>query len=159
MQVEGLCFAYSKSLLFTNWSTSIPAGLTLLRGGDGSGKTTLLRLLAGQLHPKSGVLRIGQIRLNDQPALYRRQVFWVDPWSDAFDQMTAVSWIRSLHAHHPKFDEALLGEPFAALDKLSIGFLLELLQDAADHPSRAWVVTHHEAPGDLPLAATIDLTP
>lgn len=202
MQVEDLCFGYSKTHLFSNWSTHIGAGLTLLRGGEGSGKTTLLRLLAGQLHPNSGVLRIGHIRLDDQPDLYKRLVFWADPWSDAFDQMTALSWLGSLRGQHPQFDQALLGDvidglslgphlekplfmlstgskrkvwlagafssgaavtlldqPFAALDKLSIGFVLELLQDAADHPSRAWVVTHHEAPGDLPLAATIDLTP
>lgn len=201
MQVEDLCFAYSKPDLFTNWSTSVPAGLTLLRGGDGSGKTTLLRLLAGQLRPRSGTLQIGQIRLDDQPDDYRRQVFWANPWSDAFDQMTAVSCLHTLRGKHPKFDEALLGdvidglaltphlekplymlstgskrkvwlaaafssgaevtlldEPFAALDKTSIGFLLELLEDAVDHPSRAWILTHHEAPGDLPLAATIDLT-
>ena len=202
MQVDGLCFAYSKPDLFTNWSTCIPAGLTLLRGDDGSGKTTLLRLLAGQLHPRSGVLQIGQIRLDDQPEVYRRQVFWADPWSDAFDQMTALDCFHVLRRQHPKFDPVLLDdvidglalrphlekplymlstgskrkvwlaaafssgaavtlldEPFAALDKRSIGFLLELLEDAAHHPSRAWVLTHHEAPGDLRLTATIDLTP
>lgn len=202
MQVDGLCFAYSKHDLFTNWSTSIPAGLTLLRGEDGCGKSTLLRLLAGQLHPRAGVLQIGQIRLDDQPQIYRRQVFWADPWSDAYDQMTVLNCFHALRQQHPKFDPVLLDdvidglalsphldkplymlstgskrkvwlaaafssgaavtlldEPFAALDKRSIGFLLELLEDAADHPSRAWVLTHHEAPGDLRLAATIDLTP
>ena len=202
MQVDGLCFAYSKPDLFTNWSTRIPAGLTLLRGDDGSGKTTLLRLLAGQLHPRSGVLQIGQIRLDDQPEVYRRQVFWADPWSDAFDQMAVLDCFHALRRQHPKFDPVLLDdvidglalrphlekplymlstgskrkvwlaaafssgaavtlldEPFAALDKRSIGFLLELLEDAAHHPSRAWVLTHHEAPGDLRLTATIDLTP
>ena len=202
MQVDGLCFAYSKPDLFTNWSTRIPAGLTLLRGDDGSGKSTLLRLLAGQLHPRSGVLQIGQIRLDDQPEVYRRQVFWADPWSDAFDQMAVLDCFHALRRQHPKFDPVLLDdvidglalrphlekplymlstgskrkvwlaaafssgaavtlldEPFAALDKRSIGFLLELLEDAADHPSRAWVLTHHEAPGNLRLTATIDLTP
>lgn len=202
MQVDGLCFAYSKSDLFTNWSTGIPAGLTLLRGDDGSGKSTLLRLLAGQLHPRSGVLQIGHIRLDDQPAVYRRQVFWVDPWSDAFDQMSVLHCFDAMRQQHPKFDLVLLGdvidglalrphlekplymlstgskrkvwlaaafssgaavtlldEPFAALDKRSIGFLLELLEDAADHPTRAWVLVHHEAPGDLRLSSTIDLTP
>lgn len=200
MQVEGLCFAYSKPALFTNWSTCIAAGLTLLRGEDGSGKTTLLRLLAGQLHPSSGVLQIGQIRFDDQPQAYRRQVFWADPWSDAFDQMTVINCFHVLGQQHSKFDEALLedmvdglalrphlekplymlstgskrkvwlaaafssgaavtllDEPFAALDKSSIGFLLELLEDAADHTSRAWVLTHHEAPADLRLTGTIDL--
>jgi ABC-type multidrug transport system ATPase subunit len=51
----------------------------------------------------------------------------------------------------------LLDEPFAALDRASIGFLLELLQDVARHPSRAWVVADHAAHPGLPPAAVIDL--
>lgn len=51
----------------------------------------------------------------------------------------------------------LLDEPFAALDKASIGFVLELLADASSHPGRAWLVAHYEAPGDVPLTAIIDL--
>jgi ABC-type multidrug transport system ATPase subunit len=51
----------------------------------------------------------------------------------------------------------LLDEPFAALDKASIVFVMELLEDAARHPARAWVLAHYEAPGDVPLAQIIDL--
>jgi energy-coupling factor transporter ATP-binding protein EcfA2 len=51
----------------------------------------------------------------------------------------------------------LLDEPFAALDKASIGLVLELLQDAADHPARAWVVADYEAPAQVPLVAVIAL--
>ncbi|MEN9395874.1 MAG: hypothetical protein RLZ81_404 [Pseudomonadota bacterium] len=40
----------------------------------------------------------------------------------------------------------LLDEPFAALDKASIELLLELLQEAAAHPSRVWVVADYVAP-------------
>jgi ABC-type multidrug transport system ATPase subunit len=51
----------------------------------------------------------------------------------------------------------LLDEPFAALDKTSIGFVLELLQDAANHTTRAWVVADYEAPAQVPLVAVIAL--
>ena len=51
----------------------------------------------------------------------------------------------------------LLDEPFAALDKASIGFVLGLLADAAKHPTRAWVVADYEPPGEVPLAAIIEL--
>jgi ABC-type multidrug transport system ATPase subunit len=51
----------------------------------------------------------------------------------------------------------LLDEPFAALDKASIGFVMALLQEAAEHPSRAWVMADYEAPAEVPLAAIIDL--
>ena len=51
----------------------------------------------------------------------------------------------------------LLDEPFAALDKTSIGFVIKLLQDAASRPARAWVLADYEAPAGVPLAAVIDL--
>jgi len=51
----------------------------------------------------------------------------------------------------------LLDEPFAALDKASIHLVLELLQEAAAHPARAWVVADYVAPRGVPLAATIAL--
>lgn len=51
----------------------------------------------------------------------------------------------------------LLDEPFAALDKASIGFVMRLLAGAAAHPTRAWIMAAYEAPGNLPLAATLEL--
>jgi energy-coupling factor transporter ATP-binding protein EcfA2 len=51
----------------------------------------------------------------------------------------------------------LLDDPFAALDKPSIGFVTELLQEAAGHSSRGWVVTGYAAPDGVTLAATLDL--
>jgi len=51
----------------------------------------------------------------------------------------------------------LLDEPFAALDKASIGLVMALLEEAADHPGRAWVIADYEAPAGLRLADVIDL--
>ncbi|MGE0496603.1 MAG: ATP-binding cassette domain-containing protein [Ramlibacter sp.] len=51
----------------------------------------------------------------------------------------------------------LLDDPFAALDRPSVAFVTARLQEAAGHPSRAWVVTGYEAPAGVPLAATVDL--
>jgi ABC-type multidrug transport system ATPase subunit len=51
----------------------------------------------------------------------------------------------------------LIDQPFAALDAPSIRFLRELLQDAADHPSRAWLLADHEAPEGIALKQTIEL--
>jgi ABC-type multidrug transport system ATPase subunit len=51
----------------------------------------------------------------------------------------------------------LIDAPFSALDKASIGFVMELLEDAAHHPTRAWVIAHFETPDQLPLASVIDL--
>lgn len=51
----------------------------------------------------------------------------------------------------------LLDEPFAALDRASIDLLLELLQDAATHPIRAWVVADYVAPRGVGLAGLVEL--
>ncbi len=51
----------------------------------------------------------------------------------------------------------LIDEPFAALDRPSIKFLHEVLIDAAQHPSRAFVIADYEAPAGIPLTACIDL--
>ncbi len=51
----------------------------------------------------------------------------------------------------------LLDEPFAALDKSSIQFVLELLANAAQQSSRAWVIADYVAPDNLALNAIIDL--
>lgn len=51
----------------------------------------------------------------------------------------------------------LIDQPFAALDAPSVRFLTGLLQDAADHTERAWVVADHEAPAGVRLATTVAL--
>jgi ABC-type transport system involved in cytochrome c biogenesis ATPase subunit len=43
----------------------------------------------------------------------------------------------------------LLDEPFAALDRASMRVLLELLQEAVQHPSRTFVVADYEVPPEL----------
>ncbi|WP_211473221.1 ATP-binding cassette domain-containing protein [Collimonas humicola] len=108
LQAANLTFHYPGQELFSNWSAAIPAGVTLVRGGDGRGKSSLLRLLAGDLAAQGGRLEIGGVRLDEQPDAYRRQVFWVDPRSEAFDQMTAREYFASLHAAYPVFDDARL---------------------------------------------------
>jgi ABC-type multidrug transport system ATPase subunit len=51
----------------------------------------------------------------------------------------------------------LLDQPFAALDFGSIGIMKDFLQEAAEHPTRAWIVADYEAPSDLPLACVLNL--
>jgi ABC-type multidrug transport system ATPase subunit len=43
----------------------------------------------------------------------------------------------------------LIDEPFAALDMASIRFLRSLLQEASEHPDRAWVLADHAVPEGL----------
>jgi len=51
----------------------------------------------------------------------------------------------------------LIDQPFAALDAPSIRLLRELLAEASEHPSRAWLLADHEAPAGVSLGQVIDL--
>ena len=51
----------------------------------------------------------------------------------------------------------LLDQPFAALDLASVRVIHEFLREAAEHPSRAWIVADYEAPTHLPLASVLNL--
>jgi ABC-type multidrug transport system ATPase subunit len=51
----------------------------------------------------------------------------------------------------------LLDQPFAALDFASIRIIKEFLQEAAEHPSRAWIVADYTEPADVPLASILNL--
>ena len=200
LEIDDLCFGFAQRTLFDHLSTHMGAGVNLVRGGDGRGKTTLARLLAGALPADQGELRLQGIRLSEQPALYRKQVFWVDPQTDAFDQISALAYFKNTAAAYPAFDAnqlpalteglsltphlekplymlstgskrkvwlaaafasgaalTLLDGPFAALDKPSIAFVMELLEAAARHPTRVWMVTHYDGLGSVPLAGTLDL--
>ena len=135
-----------------------------------------------------------------QPDAYRQQVFWLDPHTEAHDQMNAAQFFATTATRYPTWDPELLAHlvdalglqphrnkplymlstgskrkvwlaaalasgapltlldmPFAALDKASIGHLLEFLCAAAQHPRRAWVIADYVAPPGVPLALTIDL--
>jgi ABC-2 type transport system ATP-binding protein len=104
--VKNLSFAYPRRpALLSAWSASIGAGLTQLYGGDGSGKSTVLRLLAGKLRGE-GQLDLAGARLDQDPDTYRRNVFFVDPETDAFNEIPATQCTASLSAGDPGFDEA-----------------------------------------------------
>lgn len=51
----------------------------------------------------------------------------------------------------------LLDDPFAALDKGSISFVMNFLDKLTNHTTRAWVIAQYEAPCTEPLATTINL--
>lgn len=107
--IEGLSFSYPnpKLELFANLSITIPPGVTLVQGGDGRGKSTLLRLLAGASPADAGQLRLNGVSLKDQPAAYRAQLFWVEPRTSDFDQITPPQYFESLRAVYAGFDAAM----------------------------------------------------
>ncbi len=115
LEVVGLSFHYPQRELFTHLSLNVLPGVTLVKGGDGRGKSTLLRLLAGDIKAHSGKLAIHGNALADQPTAYLAQVFWTDPRSSSFDQVTALAYFDSLRERYHQWDEAMLTELYAGL--------------------------------------------
>lgn len=108
LQATDLSFNYPERELFNQLTLAIPAGVTIIRGGDGCGKTSLIRLLAGEQKAQSGQLSINGIRLDQQAEQYKQQVYYVDPRTEAFDQMTVPDYFASVRARFPGFDDAAL---------------------------------------------------
>jgi ABC-2 type transport system ATP-binding protein len=107
MQIEGLGFAYpGEPALLRDWSADIGPGVTELYGDTGSGKTTILRVLAGEL-PAAGRLSLNGASLAEAPEAFKRQVFYIDPTTDSFHQMTGRGCIAALVAGDAGFDTTL----------------------------------------------------
>ncbi|MES2036697.1 MAG: ATP-binding cassette domain-containing protein [Pseudomonadota bacterium] len=115
LQATELTFHYPGQPLFTNWSYDIPAGIALVLGGDGRGKTSLLQLLAGELRAQSGQLQIEDVSLHAQPDAYRSQVFWIDPRTDAFDQLPVPDYFATVRKAYPRFDDVVLAQAIEGL--------------------------------------------
>ncbi|MGA7965023.1 MAG: ABC transporter ATP-binding protein [Gammaproteobacteria bacterium] len=59
IRIRNLVFERGDQAIFDNVDIDIPRGkITAIMGPSGTGKTTLLRLITGQLHPKSGDIRV-----------------------------------------------------------------------------------------------------
>ena len=114
LHLQDVFFRYPEREIFAGLTLTLAPGVSLVQGD--AGKTTLLRLMAADLRAQAGRFRINGIALDEQPALYRQQLFWMDPQSTAFDQMTPNDYFKAARAQYPAFDDALtraLVEPFS----------------------------------------------
>jgi len=106
LHIQNLSFSHpDQPALFIDWSARIGSGVTLVHGDTGSGKSTLLRLMSGA-SPVEGKLQLAGVSLADDPEAYRRQVFFCEPATDAFDQVSAGDCASSLTAGDAHFDPA-----------------------------------------------------
>ena len=200
LQARDVTFEFPQQPVFSHFSAAVPAGITYIVGDESCGKSTLLRLFSGDLIPQAGSMAICGISPTDNPAAYKKQVFWVDPRTSAHDHISPNDYFDLQRKVYPEFDDAMLldlieglslnehvskamymlsagskrkvwlaaafasgalvtliDEPFAALDKASINFLLERLERVAHNTKRAWVIADYEAPQNLSAIVTIDL--
>lgn len=77
LQITGLTGGPCEPPFFSEMSLTLPAGVSALTGDEGSGKTTLLRLLAADLKPVSGQMRVLGV-VSPWPQPQASAVFWTD---------------------------------------------------------------------------------
>lgn len=119
LSVQDLHFAYpGQPPLFASWSADFAPGVHLLQGEESVGKSTLLRLLAGELRVPQGRLCLQGQHLDEDPAAYLAQVFWVDPRADRPAEGSVTDWWATQAARWPRWNAQ-------ALAAHAVGFGLE----------------------------------
>jgi ABC-type multidrug transport system ATPase subunit len=76
LQVSSLGFRFGARSVFHDFSLTLDAGITWLRGPNGKGKTTLLRLMAGALDPHAGHITLDSVDSKATPLAYRLSSFF-----------------------------------------------------------------------------------
>ena len=108
LDLDGLCFGWPEAPLFDGLSARLAPGVVLVLGGDGRGKTTLLRLIAGELRPQAGAVRLDGRTPDDDPAAWRRAVLSAEAGAQAHEQRTPNEVFAEARRRWPAFDEAAL---------------------------------------------------
>jgi len=108
LSITDLSFAYPEQTIFKNMSVDIPAGVSLIRCEESRGKSTLLQLLAGELRPDHGSICAYGLDSCKDTQQYRKQVYFIDPRTDRFDQISAIQYLAQVESEYPDFDRTNL---------------------------------------------------
>jgi ABC-type Mn2+/Zn2+ transport system ATPase subunit len=101
--------------LWSGLDADLTGGLWAVVGDEGRGKTTLLRLLAGELEPQGG-----EIRLYGRPCTSAERAAstaWTDPRTSAHDGQVVRAYLAEWTRRHPATDTERLA---AMVDALSL---------------------------------------
>ena len=109
VSAQAVRFSYGATPVFENLSLAILTGLTLLYGGESCGKSTLLRLLAGTLRAEKGSIEWHWLDpAQSVQASPPGEIYWMDPWNEQFDAVSAQAYFDLLQARHKRFSRPSL---------------------------------------------------
>ncbi|MDQ7746468.1 ABC transporter ATP-binding protein [Hydrogenophaga pseudoflava] len=112
LEIRDLGFAWPRQApLFAHLNASLAPGLALLTGDEQRGKSTLLRLLAGEIRPQAGTLRLGGQDIGEAHAGLRPNMTRPD-----LDPVIVADWLRGQVPQGPARDRLE-----AHIDGLSLG--------------------------------------
>ena len=108
VQAQDVGFGYDGAApLFSGLCFDLPArGVSLIQGGESRGKSTLLRLLAGQLQPRTGTLRMDGVDVH-APEMGSR-IYAHDPRQPMWREQTPMQFFTLLALQYPRFDQAVV---------------------------------------------------
>lgn len=124
INIKSMSFKYGKKSIFTDFNLKISEGEScLITGINGVGKSTLLRLMAGVLHPDSGVIEYNE-KLGKRP---KQKIGFISDKLSMYESLSVKDIIK-LHLSIykiDKFDDKLIKhtkiEYSQKVNELSIG--------------------------------------
>ena len=113
VDVDSVTFSYGSRPVLKGITMKVPRGkVVAIMGGSGCGKTTLLRLIAGQLRPTSGAVRVaGQaVHELDTEGLYqlRRRMSMLFQFGALFTDMTVFENVAFPLREHTRLPESMV---------------------------------------------------
>lgn len=116
LRIEALSFSYDGDPFLQNISVDISAGISLIRCEESRGKTTLLRLIAGQLVPQQGSIKMLDANATSEDTVdYQHSVYFLDPRTEEFDQMSAMQYFSLAREKYAYFDNDYIPELVSGL--------------------------------------------
>lgn len=95
IELQGVRKVYGRSVAVDRIDLTIGAGeLVGLIGHNGAGKSTVLKMLAGQLLPTEGTVRVGGVDVRLDPAGARRKLGYVPEEPALYDYLTAREFLE-----------------------------------------------------------------
>ncbi|MDP2317581.1 MAG: ABC transporter ATP-binding protein [Pseudomonadota bacterium] len=95
IELQGVRKVYGRSVAVDRIDLTIGAGeMVGLIGHNGAGKSTVLKMLAGQLLPTEGTVRVGGIDVREDPAGARRKLGYVPEEPALYDYLTAREFLE-----------------------------------------------------------------
>lgn len=95
LELVGVRKVYGRTVAVDRVDLTIQAGEFVgLIGHNGAGKSTLLRMIAGQLLPSEGTLKVGGVDVQVDPAGARRQLGYVPEELTLWDYLTAREFLE-----------------------------------------------------------------
>ncbi len=95
IELRGVRKVYGRAVAVDRIDLTVgPGELVGLIGHNGAGKSTVLKMLAGQLLPTEGVVRVGGIDVRADPAGARRKLGYVPEEPTLYDYLTAREFLE-----------------------------------------------------------------